>query len=183
MMADFDCTQCVTDKGDPRYIEIETANGNWIVYDQTAGAFLDASQLDGFFGKIGSAFKKIGKMAAPIAAGFIPGVGQFASMGVEALVNRGGGSSDAKMEKDCAKKPSKKGCKEYFANKQAAQQAFDDAKREKEQQQAIQLEMLKALKENKSGGGGEIGGIPTNYLLIGGGAFGLLMLFMMMRKQ
>jgi len=43
----------------------------------------DLEGFKSFFKKIGSGLKKVGKVAAPIAAGLIPGVGQFASQGVQ----------------------------------------------------------------------------------------------------
>ncbi len=46
-----------------------------------------SNELEGFksaFKKIGKGIKKVGKAAAPIAVGFIPAVGQFASQGVSA---------------------------------------------------------------------------------------------------
>jgi hypothetical protein len=61
----------------------------------TYGIFgADANQIAGFknaFKKIGKGLKKVGKVAIPIAAGFIPGLGGVASQGADALLNKGGG--------------------------------------------------------------------------------------------
>jgi len=133
--------------------------------------------LDGIFGKIGKAFKKIGKVAAPIAAGFIPVVGGVASDGVSALLNRGGGND--KMAKKCAKKASAKGCNEYFAQIRQAEAAQAEAQREKDLQKEIQLKTLQALQNSQNNSGGGIN--TTTLLLIGGGVGALFLILMMMR--
>ena len=49
------------------------------------------NDLDGFFSSLGKAVKKVGKIAAPIAAGMIPGVGTFIAPALDAALNSGGG--------------------------------------------------------------------------------------------
>ncbi len=89
------------------YLEVEQPDGSgWLPLDPTNDKALpgweprsverrtfqvfgehEAAHLDGLksvFKKVGKGLKKVGKIAAPIAAGFIPGAGQFASAGVSA---------------------------------------------------------------------------------------------------
>lgn len=158
-----------------------------ITSDELAG--LSDDELAG----IGSFFKKLGKgvaKVAPVAAGFIPGVGPVAQQLISAgagLIPTGGGTpNEEKLRKDCAKKPSKKGCAELRAadEQRAAVQAQAQAEATRQQQlQQQQIDLLQRLAERDaaapSNGGG---GFDNQTLLIAGGVGVGLLAFLMLSR-
>jgi hypothetical protein len=58
----------------------------------------DLEGFKSFFKKIGSGIKKVAKVAAPVAAGLIPGVGQFAAQGVQMAIDAKSGKGQAQQQ-------------------------------------------------------------------------------------
>ena len=149
---------------------VQTSETNITNYDSLDG-------IGSFFKKVGTVIKKSGVVS------MIPIVGTA----VQGVIDQfGNGNPD--MDAKCAKKPNDKKCIPYLAQKAQQQAAFaaqqQKAEAEAAFQKDMQLKQLEAIaklgeKSNAVGGGG-IGGINTNTMLLIGG---VLAAVMMMSKK